>query len=112
LKSLLTTLMMIQMTLSLKREKQGMIPILQDSKGNQTSQVPQILTRTSKMTTQPMTVTTSKMYLPREDVCQSRVEIVTPYWATNSNDKVRAILNNDQFGQAIHQEICTYVLPM
>ena len=26
--------------------------------------------------------------LPREDVCESKVEIVTPYWASNSNGKV------------------------
>ena len=42
----------------------------------------------------------------REDVCQSKVEIVTPYWASNSNGKVRAVLNNKEFEQAIHQEIC------
>lgn len=40
------------------------------------------------------------------DVCESTVEIVTPYWPSNSNGKVRAILNNDEFEQAIHQEIC------
>ena len=45
----------------------------------------------------------------RSDVCQSKVEVTTPFWASNSNGKVRAILNNDQFEQAIHQEICTYV---
>jgi len=43
----------------------------------------------------------------KEDVCQSKVEIVTPYWASNSNGKVRAILNNKEFEQAIHQEICS-----
>jgi len=43
----------------------------------------------------------------KEDVCGSKVEIVTPYWASNSNGKVRAILNNKEFEQAIHQEICT-----
>eukprot|EP00092_Neocalanus_flemingeri_P029571 GFUD01032117.1.p1 GENE.GFUD01032117.1~~GFUD01032117.1.p1 ORF type:complete len:265 (+),score=69.31 GFUD01032117.1:281-1075(+) len=43
----------------------------------------------------------------KEDVCQSTVEIVTPYWASNSNGKVRAILNNKEFEQAIHQEICS-----
>ena len=42
----------------------------------------------------------------RSDVCFSRVEIVTPYWASNSNGRVRAILNNKEFEQAIHQEIC------
>lgn len=40
------------------------------------------------------------------DVCESTVEIVTPYWASNSNGKVRAILNNEEFEQAVHQEIC------
>ena len=40
------------------------------------------------------------------DVCRSTVEIATPYWASNSNGKVRAILNSDQFEQAVHQEIC------
>jgi len=43
----------------------------------------------------------------KEDVCESKVEIVTPYWASNSNGKVRAIMNNKEFEQAIHQEICT-----
>jgi len=43
----------------------------------------------------------------KEDVCQSQVEIVTPYWASNSNGKVRAVLNNKEFEQAIHQEICS-----
>ena len=71
-------------------------------------------------------------------MCESKVEIVTPYWASNSNGKVninevfvlimffvyevyevvvlvitglhsqvRAIMNNKEFEQAIHQEICT-----
>lgn len=40
------------------------------------------------------------------DVCDSKVEVTTPYWATNSNGKVRAIVNNKQFEQAVHQEIC------
>jgi len=43
----------------------------------------------------------------KADVCESKVEVTTPFWASNSNGKVRAILNNDQFEQAIHQEICT-----
>jgi len=45
----------------------------------------------------------------KADVCESKVEVTTPFWASNSNGKVRAIVNNDQFEQAIHQEICTYV---
>jgi len=40
------------------------------------------------------------------DVCDSHVEVTTPYWATNSKGKVRAIVNNKQFEQAVHQEIC------
>jgi len=40
------------------------------------------------------------------DVCDSKVEVTTPYWATNSDGKVRAIVNNKQFEQAVHQEIC------
>ena len=42
----------------------------------------------------------------RIDVCQSKIEVTTPYWATNSKGKVRAIVNNKQFEQAVHQEIC------
>ena len=42
----------------------------------------------------------------RSDVCESEAEILQPYWASNSNGKVRAILNNEQFEQAIHQEVC------
>jgi len=42
----------------------------------------------------------------KEDVCQSSIEVVTPFWASNSNGKVRAIVNNKEFEQAIHQEIC------
>ncbi|CAG0911134.1 unnamed protein product, partial [Cyprideis torosa] len=42
----------------------------------------------------------------RVDVCESKVEIVTPYWASNSAGKIRAIVNTQHFEQAIHQEIC------
>lgn len=48
----------------------------------------------------------------KEDVCQSSVEVVTPFWASNSNGKVRAILNNKEFEQAVHQEICTGALTL
>ena len=34
--------------------------------------------------------------LPREDVCESKVEIVTPYWASNSNGKVPQLYKDDQ----------------
>ena len=45
----------------------------------------------------------------RSDVCESKVEVTSPFWASNSNGKVRAILNNKEFEQAIHQEICSWV---
>ncbi|XP_003701081.1 spaetzle domain-containing protein 3 [Megachile rotundata] len=43
----------------------------------------------------------------RIDACESKVEIVTPYWASNSAGKVRAIVNTQHFEQAIHQEVCS-----
>ncbi|CAH1116030.1 unnamed protein product [Phaedon cochleariae] len=42
----------------------------------------------------------------RVDACESKIEIVTPYWASNSAGKVRAIVNTQHFEQAIHQEVC------
>ena len=45
----------------------------------------------------------------REDICQSKVEVTTPFWAQNSDGHLRAILNNKEFEQAVHQEICTSV---
>lgn len=45
----------------------------------------------------------------RVDVCDSRVEVTTPFWATNSKGKVRAIVNNKEFEQAVHQEFCGQV---
>ncbi|CAG0919204.1 unnamed protein product [Notodromas monacha] len=40
------------------------------------------------------------------DACQSKTEVVTPYWASNSAGKIRAIVNTQHFEQAIYQEIC------
>ncbi|CAB3361946.1 Hypothetical predicted protein [Cloeon dipterum] len=45
----------------------------------------------------------------RLDSCESKVEIVTPYWASNSAGKIRAIVNTQHFEQAIHQEVCSKV---
>ncbi|KAF7284149.1 hypothetical protein GWI33_022506 [Rhynchophorus ferrugineus] len=42
----------------------------------------------------------------RIDACESKLEIVTPYWASNSAGKIRAIVNTQHFEQAIHQEVC------
>uniref|UniRef100_A0A1B6CFB1 Spaetzle domain-containing protein n=1 Tax=Clastoptera arizonana TaxID=38151 RepID=A0A1B6CFB1_9HEMI len=46
----------------------------------------------------------------RVDACESKVEIVTPYWAANSAGKIRAVVNTQHFEQAIHQEVCSKVL--
>lgn len=46
-------------------------------------------------------------YVFRIDACESKVEIVTPYWASNSAGKIRAIVNTQHFEQAIHQEVCS-----
>ncbi|XP_060522873.1 protein spaetzle 3 [Cylas formicarius] len=43
----------------------------------------------------------------RIDVCESKLEIVTPYWASNSAGKIRAIVNTQHFEQAVHQETCS-----
>ncbi|GAB6032229.1 hypothetical protein CHUAL_010869 [Chamberlinius hualienensis] len=45
----------------------------------------------------------------RIDSCESSTEIVTPYWASNSANKVRAIVNTQHFEQAIQQEVCLNV---
>ncbi|CAG9863216.1 unnamed protein product [Phyllotreta striolata] len=42
----------------------------------------------------------------RIDSCESKIEIVTPFWASNSAGKIRAIVNTQHFEQAIHQEVC------
>jgi len=43
----------------------------------------------------------------RKDSCDSKMEIVTPYWASNSAGKILAIVNLNEFSQVIHQEVCT-----
>ncbi|CAH0564696.1 unnamed protein product [Brassicogethes aeneus] len=43
----------------------------------------------------------------RVDACDSKMEIKTPYWASNSAGKIRAIVNTQHFEQAIHQEVCS-----
>ncbi|XP_022703640.1 protein spaetzle 3-like [Varroa jacobsoni] len=40
------------------------------------------------------------------DACESTVEIVTPYWASNSHGKIRAIVNTQHLQQAIQTEMC------
>jgi len=43
----------------------------------------------------------------KSDICESKTELETPFWAVNSDGKLRAILNNKEFEQSVHQEICT-----
>lgn len=40
------------------------------------------------------------------DACQSKMEILTPYYATNSKGKVRTIVNSELMQQAIQVETC------
>lgn len=40
------------------------------------------------------------------DSCQSKMEIITPYYATNSKGKLRTILNSELMQQAIQVETC------
>ncbi|XP_023214463.1 protein spaetzle 3-like, partial [Centruroides sculpturatus] len=51
----------------------------------------------------------SHFYNYRIDACESAVEIVTPYWASNSAGKIRAIVNTQHLQQAIQQEVCQSV---
>lgn len=45
----------------------------------------------------------------RLDSCESKIEILSPYWASNSAGKIRAVVNTMHFEQAIHQEVCVNV---
>lgn len=40
------------------------------------------------------------------DACQSKMEVITPYYATNSKGKLRAIVNSELMQQAIQVETC------
>lgn len=40
------------------------------------------------------------------DACQSKMEILTPYYATNSQGKLRTIVNSELMQQAIQVETC------
>lgn len=40
------------------------------------------------------------------DACQSKMEIITPYYATNSKGKVRTVVNSELMQQAIQIETC------
>lgn len=40
------------------------------------------------------------------DICQSRMEVLTPYHATNSKGLLRTIINSELMQQAIQVETC------
>lgn len=40
------------------------------------------------------------------DACQSKMEVITPYYATNSKGKLRTIVNSELMQQAIQVENC------
>lgn len=40
------------------------------------------------------------------DSCQSKMEILTPYYATNSKGKLRTVVNSELMQQAIQVETC------
>lgn len=42
----------------------------------------------------------------RVDICEAKLEVMTPFWAANSAGKTRAIVNTMHFEQAIHTETC------
>lgn len=66
-------------------------------------------TRNSSSSSNRSNTGSSKSDTGRVDACESKVEIVTPYWASNSAGKIRAIVNTQHFEQAIHQEVCSKV---
>ncbi|KAI5755493.1 hypothetical protein M8J77_017425 [Diaphorina citri] len=63
--------------------------------------------KTGKRRTRQSFPATNKDDTGRVDACESKIEIVTPYWARNSAGTTRAIVNTEHFEQAIHQEVCT-----
>lgn len=48
-------------------------------------------------------VSNSQKYV---DACQSKMEVLTPYYATNSKGKLRTIVNSELMQQAIQVETC------
>ncbi|XP_013773588.1 protein spaetzle 3-like, partial [Limulus polyphemus] len=59
-------------------------------------------TRSERATSRTSFTTSSN----KVDACESAVEIVTPYWASNSAGKIRAVVNTQHLQQAIQQEVC------
>lgn len=57
--------------------------------------------RRRKRSTATSTTTTTAV-----DACQSKMEVLTPYHATNSKGKLRTIVNSELMQQAIQVETC------
>lgn len=68
-----------------------------------------VTTKIVKRQTKPFSPPPVPNSSSRVDSCESSTEIVTPYWASNSANKVRAIVNTQHFEQAIQQEVCLNV---
>lgn len=41
------------------------------------------------------------------DACESKMEVLTPYYATNSQGKLRTVINSELMQQAIQVETCS-----
>lgn len=50
--------------------------------------------------------TNSQQQQQMVDACQSKMEVITPYYATNSKGKLRTIVNSELMQQAIQVETC------
>lgn len=62
---------------------------------------------TSGKTQQPVVVAEKEQPHPLVvDACQSKVEVLTPYYATNSKGKIRTVVNSALMQQAIQVETC------
>lgn len=48
----------------------------------------------------------SKEHHQLVDACQSKLEVLTPYYATNSKGKLRVVVNSELMQQAIQVETC------
>lgn len=57
----------------------------------------------NKRSIAPVTATANSQTV---DACQSKMEIITPYHATNSKGKLRTIVNSELMQQAIQVETC------
>lgn len=57
----------------------------------------------TKRSASPVVSSTNQPFV---DACQSKMEVLTPYYATNSKGKVRTVVNSELMQQAIQVETC------